>query len=143
MAEELIFKSYKKDVFDVHSNIDVFITNVLTEKDLSERWKDIRNLVARKQFELEDDFERWNFYLFYVVDTPKVDLSLKYEIEHDTISSRKMVIASAEVSDELYDKLVREYIRYDIENRRHEFKKVFSKNIIVERILKKIKEETL
>jgi len=141
MAEELIFKSFKKDVFDIHSNIDVIITKVLSEKDLLERWKDIRNHVARTQFDLEDDFERWNFYLFYVVDSPNVDLSLKYEIEHDTISSRKMVIASSKVDDDLYDKLVKEYIRYDIENRQREYKKVFSKNVTVERILKKMKEE--
>lgn len=141
MVEELIYKSFKSDVFEVQANIDVFVTTVLDEEVLAARWKDIRNLVARNQFDLDDEFERWNFYLFYVVDNPNVDSGLKYEIEHDTISSRKMVIVSESVDESIYPKLVSEYIRYDIENRQPEFKKVFSKNMLVERILKKMKEE--
>ena len=140
MAEELIYKSFKRDVFEVHANIDVFITTVLDEKTLAARWKDIRNHVAHNQFDLEDEFERWNFYLFYVVDNPKVDPGLKDEIEHDTISSRKMVIVSESVDEDIYPKLVSEYIRYDIENRQRVVKKVFSKNTLVERILKKMEE---
>lgn len=142
MAEELIYKSFKSDVFEVQANIDVFITTVLDEEVLAAHWRDIRNLVARNQFDLDDEFERWNFYLFYVVDNPNLDPGLKYEIEHDTISSRKMVIVSESVDDNIYPKLVSEYIRYDIENRQREFKKVFSKNTLVERILKKMKEKT-
>lgn len=141
MVEELIFKSLKKDVFDVNSDIDVFITEVLDENTLAANWKTIRNHVARNQFDMDDEFERWNFYLFYVVDSPMVDLNLKYQIEHDTISSRKMVVNASTVDDELCDKLVKKFIRYEIENKEQKFTKVFAKNELVARIINRIKED--
>ena len=62
-----------------------------------------------------DDFERWNFYLFYVVENKsKIDRTLKYEIEHDTVSSRKIIIDCAEFTDGNYDTLIASYIKYDI-----------------------------
>ena len=62
-----------------------------------------------------DDFERWNFYLFYVVeDKSKIDRSLKYKIEHDTVSSRKIIINREEFAGGNYDALIASYIKYDI-----------------------------
>ena len=141
MVEELIYRSIKRDVFGIDSDIDVFVTKVLDEQTLSSSWKAIRNHVARSQYDLNDEFERWNFYLFYVVDTPKIDLNLKYEIEHDTISSRKMVVDASAVDDELCDKLVKKFIKYDIENKEQKFNKFFTKNELVERIVNRIKED--
>ncbi len=141
MVEELIYRSIKRDVFGIDSDIDVFVTKVLDEHTLSLKWKAIRNLVARSQFDLDDEFERWNFYLFYVVDTPTIDLNLKYEIEHDTVSSRKMVVDASVVDDELCDKLVKKFIKYDIENKEQKFNKFFTKNELVERIVNRIKED--
>jgi hypothetical protein len=141
MVEELIFRSLKEDVFNVDSYIDVFVTRVMNEQTLATNWKDIRNHIARRQFELEDEFERWNFYLFYVVDSPMVDLNLKYEIEHDTVSSRKMVVDASEVDDELCYELVKKFIKYDIENKEQQFTKVFTKNEMVSRWVNRIKED--
>lgn len=141
MVEELIYRSIKRDVFGIDSDIDVFVTKVLDEQTLSLNWKAIRNHVARSQFDLDDEFERWNFYLFYVVDTPTIDLNLKYEIEHDTVSSRKMVVDASVVDDELCDKLVKKFIKYDIENKEQKFNKFFTKNELVERIVNRIKED--
>ena len=141
MVEELIYRSIKRDVFGIDSDIDVIVTKVLDEHTLSLNWKAIRNHVARSQFDLDDEFERWNFYLFYVVDTPKIDLNLKYEIEHDTVSSRKMVVDASVVDDELCDKLVKKFIKYDIENKEQKFNKFFTKNELVERIVNRIKED--
>ena len=76
-----------------------------------------------------DDFERWNFYLFYVVENKsKIDRTLKYEIEHDTVSSRKIIIDCAEFTDGNYDTLIASYIKYDIgefvgEEHKHNFEK--------------------
>ena len=141
MVEELIYRSIKRDVFGIDSDIDVFVTKVLDEQTLFLNWKAIRNHVARSQFDLDDEFERWNFYLFYVVDTPTIDLNLKYEIEHDTVSSRKMVVDASVVDDELCDKLVKKFIKYDIENKEQKFNKFFTKNELVERIVNRIKED--
>ena len=68
MAEELIYKKYEVDIFDVQSKVDVFFTRLLSEETLTSQWKEIRNYVALNQLDLDDEFERWNFYLFYVVE---------------------------------------------------------------------------
>lgn len=141
MVEDYIYKQYKADVFGIESDIEVFVTHVMDEKTLATQWKEIRNQVALNQTDLDDEFERWNFYLFYVVDNPVADLNLKYEIEHDTISSRKMVVRADTVSDALYSSLVSKYIKYDLDGREVIFDKVFEKNSSVERFLNHIKEE--
>lgn len=141
MVEKLIFKKYEADIFDVQSKVDVFFTRLLSEEILTSQWKEIRNYVALDQLDLDDEFERWNFYLFYVVDTKDVDVNLKYEIEHDTISSRKMVVNATEVDDELCDKLVKKYIKYDIENKEQVCKTHFAKDELVVRLLNRIKED--
>lgn len=141
MVEDYIYKQYKADVFGIESDIEVFVTHVMDEKTLATQWKEIRNQVALNQTDLDDEFERWNFYLFYVVDNPVADLSLKYEIEHDTISSRKMVVKAEAVSDALCNSLISKYIKYDLDSREVIFDKVFEKNSSVARFLNHIKEE--
>ena len=105
------------DIFDVGVNILLCVTEFMDVKELCVKWKDIRNELASKwQMGNLDDFERWNFYLFYVVeDKSKVNRSLKYEIEHDTVSSRKIIVDRAEFADGNYEALIASYIKYDIE----------------------------
>lgn len=104
------------DSFDVHSKILVCVTKCLTEEELKETWRNYRNDFATEyQTNDIDEFERWNFYLFYVVDNKNdIDRNLKYEIEHDTISSRKIVVSKVELQDENGESLVARYIKYDI-----------------------------
>lgn len=112
--KDAIVKSF--DSFDVRSKILVCVTKCLTEDELRETWRNYRNDFA-VEFQTDDidEFERWNFYLFYVVDNKNaVDRSLKYEIEHDTISSRKIVVSKDELQDENGESLVMRYIKYDI-----------------------------
>ena len=53
--------------------------------------------------------------MFYVVDNKNaIDRSLKYEIEHAAISSRKIVVCKNELQDEKGESLVARYIKYDI-----------------------------
>lgn len=113
--KDAIVKSF--DSFDVRSKILVCVTKCLTEDELRETWRNYRNDFA-VEFQTDDidEFERWNFYLFYVVDNKNaIDRSLKYEIEHDTISSRKIVVSKDELQDENGESLVMRYIKYDIE----------------------------
>ena len=139
--EDLIFKRYEADIFDVRSKVDVFFTRLLDEETLTSRWKEIRNCVALNQLDLDDEFERWNFYLFYVVDNKAIDINLKYEIEHDTISSRKMVVNATTVDDELCDMLIKKYIKYDIENKEQIFKRHFMKDEQIVKLLNRIRED--
>lgn len=112
--KDAIVKSF--DSFDVRSKILVCVTKCLTEDELRETWRNYRNDFA-VEFQTDDidEFERWNFYLFYVVDNKNaIDRSLKYEIEHDTISSRKIVVSKDELQDENGESLVMRHIKYDI-----------------------------
>lgn len=107
---------YQINPFGVKGNILVCITECLTEDELRNDWRSYRNDFASEyQLDETDEFERWNFYLFYVVDNKNtIDRNLKYEIEHDTISSRKIVVCKDELQDENGIGLVASYIKYDI-----------------------------
>ena len=104
------------DIFDVGVNILLCVTELMDVNELCAKWKDIRDELASEwQMRNLDDFERWNFYLFYVVeDKSKIDRSLKYKIEHDTVSSRKIIINREEFAGGNYDALIASYIKYDI-----------------------------
>lgn len=106
---------YKKDCFGIGRDIVIAVTPVLTEEELNYFWKDFRNLLIHDyQIEDIDEFTRWNFYLFYVVtDKNKIDRSLKYKIEHDTISSRKIIVNESDIKDGV-EILIDLYIRYII-----------------------------
>ena len=118
----------KQDVFGINANVLVCVTDCMSEEELRVKWRKIRNSIAEKyQLEDIDDFERWNFYLFYVVnDKRKLNRSLKYEIEHDTISSRKIIVSKSEFED--ISMLISLFIKYEIDqvyddndSRREEF----------------------
>lgn len=106
----------KLDIFNVGQVIVIAKTPVLTEKELRDYWIDFRNqLIQEHQIEEKEDFTRWNFYLFYVVnDKNKINRSLKYEVEHDTISSRKIVV-NADDAKQGFQTLIDKYIKFTIE----------------------------
>lgn len=106
----------KFDVFGVNANIFICVTDCMSEEDLRINWRKIRNESAETyQLDNIDDFERWNFYLFYVVnDKRELNRSLKYEIEHDTISSRKIIVSANEYKEKDIKNLISSYIKYDI-----------------------------
>lgn len=90
---------YARDVFGVDSVVYIFVTESMSVADLEIEWKMIRDDIAMKyQRGLTDDFERWNFYLFYVVkDIEHLQRNLKFKIEHNTLSSRKIIISAKEI----------------------------------------------
>ena len=115
---EMRYKIDNIDVFKVAHSICVVITDCMTSEELKNYWKGIRNEIMMKyQNSLTDDFSRWNFYIFYVVDNlDTLDGSLRYIVEHDTVSSRKILIDKKEIKDggSTYDIVVRKYINYNI-----------------------------
>lgn len=99
--------------------------------DLAVEWKMIRDDIAMKyQRSLTDDFERWNFYLFYVVeDIESLQRNLKFKIEHNTLSSRKIIISVKEIEGKDIPKyLIHKYLCYTIETEKDVYGKPFVKN---------------
>lgn len=104
------------DSFGVGQDIIVAMTPILTQEELEENWRHFRNRMSH-EYQMGDisEFTRWNFYLFYVVeDKNKIDRNLKYKVEHDTISSRKIVVSAKEAKDGV-QALINKYIKFVVE----------------------------
>lgn len=119
----------------------------MAQEELAESWRDIRNEVMMSwQEKITDDFSRWNFYVFYVVDDlDKLDGSLRYQIEHDTVSSRKILVDNRDhvKMADLYKTVVGKYINYDVTEGEEEDDDIhpFDKSDVVIQLIKDIKNE--
>lgn len=72
--------------------IPVFFINIKDEKILENQWKTITEFIAvHFQSSLRNEFSVWNIYLFFILEKEVKD-DLKYIIENDTFSSRKIII---------------------------------------------------
>jgi hypothetical protein len=72
--------------------ISLFIVQVPTPDLLSMNWDKISGTIAAYyQPYLNNDFEKWNIYIMYV-SSAKIPQHLKYKIENDRFSSRKIVV---------------------------------------------------
>jgi hypothetical protein len=102
---EIINVKYKGDI----TAIFIHIPN--DETELAKIWEDISNAVAiYYQTQLDSEFDRWNLYLFYLIPTA-VEKAIKYKIENDPISSRKIVVDS--YNNEPYDTIISMHITND------------------------------
>lgn len=141
------FEMIKKDVFGFSHDLYIAITAPMTQEELAESWRDIRNEVMMSwQEKITDDFSRWNFYVFYVVDDlDKLDGSLRYQIEHDTVSSRKILVDNRDnvKMADLYKTVVGKYINYDVTEGEEEDDDIhpFDKSDEVIQLIKDIKNE--
>ena len=115
--EKTKINRYVCDTFGVGSTIDIFVTEPMSVADMEEEWIMIRDDIAMKyQRSLTDDFERWNFYLFYVVeDIESLRRNLKFKIEHNTLSSRKIISAKEIEGNDIPEYLIHKYLCYTIE----------------------------
>lgn len=141
------FKMIKKDVFGFSHDLYIAITAPMSQEELAESWRDIRNeVMMRWQENITDDFSRWNFYVFYVVDDlDKLDGSLRYQIEHDTVSSRKILVDNRDnvKMADLYKAVVGKYINYDVTEGEEEDDDIhpFDKSNEVIQLIKDIQNE--
>ncbi|WP_312905921.1 MULTISPECIES: ABC-three component system middle component 1 [Sphingobacterium] len=72
--------------------IPTFFINIEDEKTLTNQWKSITEFIAvHFQSSLRNEFSVWNIYLFFILEQEIKD-DLKYIIENDTFSSRKIII---------------------------------------------------
>lgn len=80
--------------------------NFKDESQLTSNWEKITNSIALNyQRHLETDFEKWNLYLFFLVpQASSLNIDLKYNIENNTFSSRKVVEDEATIDEMLISK---------------------------------------
>jgi len=94
------------------------IVGMISYKDataLASSWKEINSYLAANFIStLENEYSKWNFYLFYLVEGP-VEKTLKYEIENNKFSSRKIVCekVTAEITPEFITHTISEHITND------------------------------
>ncbi|MFA0960375.1 ABC-three component system middle component 1 [Roseivirga sp. BDSF3-8] len=101
---------------EMKGQINVFFIELADEKTLGELWEKIRNVIAvYYQNHLETDFELWNIYIIFVLPVA-VSNELKYKIENDQLSSRKIVVDNFEqkMDDKTRGVLLSTYINNDL-----------------------------
>ncbi|MBE8714791.1 ABC-three component system middle component 1 [Sphingobacterium hungaricum] len=93
------------------SKIHTFFVKFPSEASLAKDWENLSNSIAvYYQSQLPDEFEIWNLYLFYITESI-CDKHLKYKIENDTVSSRKILLSyNGEVNNEFIATTVEEHI---------------------------------
>lgn len=96
-------------------DISAFFFDFANTTSLENEWNKISGYVAGYyQSEIADVFTKWNIYVFYFCREP-VPLSLKYKIENDRFSSRKVVIGS--MDKEIDELALNDFINEHITNR--------------------------
>ena len=79
-----------------NSNAYAFFIACESEVILRNNWIKIRNYIATKfQTHISDEFGKWNIYLFFILEQ-EISLELKYKIENDVFSSRKIIIENGD-----------------------------------------------
>jgi len=111
-----------KDVTFDYRNVEfgaivpVFFVYPSSEKLLKEKWEEIANLIAVDfQARQTNEYQVWNIYLFYVINNP-IAKELKYKIENDTFSSRKIVVEKTKDIDSMISEHILNNIYVNLEN---------------------------
>lgn len=136
-------------------NIPVVFIQFNDLNDLEKYWKEFNSFItAEYLIKLKNDFSKWNSYIFYITEGT-VEKPLKYEIENNKFSTRKIVIESINQSIDsniimgiLSEHIINDNIHFGVKNRNIES---FLKNEIIDKALKStsfnkttsIKEENL
>lgn len=72
----------------------VFIIETDKEETLEKIWNKLNSKIAfNMKDEFDSNFEKWNLYIFFLV-SEDCSIPLKYEIENNPFSSRKIVIGN-------------------------------------------------
>lgn len=96
------------------SNIPVVLVQFKSLDNLGKHWKELNSLVtAEYLIKLDNDFSKWNSYIFFV--TEEIPKPLKYEIENNKFSTRKIVIEMETplINDVVINNIISEHIVND------------------------------
>lgn len=121
-------------------NIPIVFIQFNDLNDLEKYWKEFNSLItAEYLIRLETDFSKWNSYVFYLTEST-VKKPLKYEIENNKFSTRKIVIESINqtvddntIKSILSEHIINDNIEFNVESKNVES---FSKNTIINEALK-------
>ncbi|RZJ86448.1 MAG: hypothetical protein EOO20_18270 [Chryseobacterium sp.] len=102
--------SFEFRELDYKGKIPVFFIDAITEEHFYNSWTSIVDFIAFEfQSRLEDEFQIWNIYIFFIkpllISDPVNFNSIKLKIENDTFSSRKII-----VDHNNYDTIIDEHI---------------------------------
>ncbi|MFD1166985.1 ABC-three component system middle component 1 [Sphingobacterium daejeonense] len=123
-------------------NIPVIFIQFNDLNNLEKYWKEFNSFItAEYLMKIKNDFSKWNSYVFYLTENT-VKKPLKYEVENNKFSTRKIVIESiSQVVDDnmiksiLSEHIINDNIEFNVENQNIES---FSKNAIINEALKSI-----
>lgn len=116
-------------------NIPVIFIQFKNLNDLEKLWREFNSLItAEYLIKLKNDFSKWNSYIFYITDS-SVQRPLKYEIENNKFSTRKIVIESINqdideilLKNILSEHIINDNLDYNVKNQDIES---FTKNVII------------
>jgi hypothetical protein len=115
--------------------IPAFFISCENQNELQERWLYITEFFAANfQTNLKEEFSTWNIYLFFLVKG-NVDNSLKYKIENDTFSSRKVVVEPQIDFNIIVEEHIINKLQFNITNDSHVNKGEFTANDIIGHVL--------
>jgi hypothetical protein len=112
-----------------------------TLNDLNKNWKDFNGQITTDfVINLKEEYSRWNLYIFYL-SKETVEKQVKYEIENNKFSSRKIVIENVNsITESEINLLISEHITNDniqIGDEKKQSLK-FKKNTSLSKILDKL-----
>ena len=121
--------------------IPIVFVSFETLNDLNKNWKDFNGQITTDfVINLKDEYSRWNFYIFYL-SQETIEKQLKYEIENNKFSSRKIIIENVnsitakEINFLISQHITNDNIQIGVENE-HSLK--FKKNNSLSKILDKL-----
>ena len=108
---------------------------------LAKTWKEFSSFLAAEfMTSIKDEYAKWNFYIFYL-SKENIEKQLKYEIENNKFSSRKILIENVNsITEKEINLLISEHITNDniqvgVENKQS---LKFKKNTSLSKILDKL-----
>lgn len=141
-----INSTFELDYFSigkVHYGGEVIVCIVKFKNDsiLINHWKEFNSYLTAKFIPtVKDDYSRWNFYVFYLSEDT-LGKAVKYEIENNKFSSRKIVIENSNsitmklIEDVITEHITNNNIKIYVENNKIS---TFKKNDSIAKILDKV-----
>jgi hypothetical protein len=109
---ELDFKLFDTKTTD---SINCFVCSGNTNVTLLKYWSQITSCIATEfQAKLNNKYLAWNIYLVFLC-TETIDKTLKYKIENDKFSMRKLVIDNPHIQNDIDKLLNNEILGHDLE----------------------------
>ena len=118
--ESEILNTFSLDYFAIGEvnfcgQIIVAFVKFKNSNELKNQWKDINSFITAKYIAtVKNEFSKWNFYMFYIA-SERIEKTLKYEIENNKFSSRKIVQdnITIELTNIELDDIISEHITND------------------------------